>query len=228
MNLNSLKPAAGSVRKTKRIARGTGSGHGGTSTRGHKGAKARSGFKSKRGHEGGQMPLQMRLPKSGFKNTHSRYKSYYNNIVTLNLSDLQKISDKHNLLSVTPEILVSLGYISNSDTLKVLGSGQLNKALHISASLFSESAKKSITNSLGKYYFVLKTNQIQGIVNISKTTDITPSVLSGFFTHISDNEQIHVVQEGSLSLTFNLSAHKFDNQVLEQFNLKGAKCSLLS
>ena len=103
MELHSLKPAAGSTKNRKRIARGPGSGRGGTSTRGHKGAKSRSGWKSKRGFEGGQMPLQMRLPKRGFKNPNRV------EYVPFNLGRLQAIADKYNLSTITVENLVENG-----------------------------------------------------------------------------------------------------------------------
>ncbi|MBL4604950.1 MAG: 50S ribosomal protein L15, partial [Flavobacteriaceae bacterium] len=115
MELHNLKPAAGSVKKGKRIARGQGSGHGGTSTRGHKGAKSRSGYKSKRSFEGGQMPLQIRLPKRGFKNPNRV------EFVPLNLSRLQAISEKHNLDTINMETLVASGIVRKNDRVKILG-----------------------------------------------------------------------------------------------------------
>jgi len=138
MNLNNLKPASGSVKKEKRIARGQGSGHGGTSTRGHKGAKSRSGYKSKIGFEGGQMPLQRRVPKFGFKNINRvEYK-------VINLDVLQNLVDKKNITEFTLDIYSENGLASANDLVKVLGRGELNSAVQVSAHKFSASAKANI------------------------------------------------------------------------------------
>lgn len=138
MNLNNLKPASGSVKKEKRIARGQGSGHGGTSTRGHKGAKSRSGYKSKIGFEGGQMPLQRRVPKFGFKNINRvEYK-------VVNLDVIQNLVDKKNITDFTLDVLKENGLVSSNDLIKVLGRGELNAAVTISAHKFSASAKANI------------------------------------------------------------------------------------
>src|SRR5438093_938910 len=115
MNLSNLKPAEGSVRKNKRLGRGTGSGRGGTSTRGHKGAQSRSGYSSKPGFEGGQMPLQRRVPKFGFKN--------FNRIeyVGVNLDTLQKLSEKHNITDFDKNVFIEKGLISKKELVKILG-----------------------------------------------------------------------------------------------------------
>lgn len=138
MELHTLKPAKGAVKKGKRIGRGQGSGHGGTSTRGHKGQKSRSGFSRKRAHEGGQMPLQMRLPKRGFNN--------YNRVayVAVNLKRIQEVADKYNLSTVDVEALVNNGVVSKGDRVKVLATGELTSAVSVGAHAFSESAKKAI------------------------------------------------------------------------------------
>src|SRR5947208_16879765 len=115
MNLSNLKPAEGSVRKNKRLGRGTGSGRGGTSTRGHKGAQSRSGYSSKRGFEGGQMPLQRRVPKFGFKNL---FRKEFNGV---NLDTLQKLAEQNKLSEITIEVLVNNGLASKKDKIKVLG-----------------------------------------------------------------------------------------------------------
>src|SRR5437763_16722972 len=115
MNLSSLKPAEGSVRKNKRLGRGTGSGKGGTSTRGHKGAQSRSGYSSKRGFEGGQMPLQRRVPKFGFTNL---FRKEFHGI---NLDTIQELAEKKKLSEVTHEVLVKNGLASKSDRVKILG-----------------------------------------------------------------------------------------------------------
>lgn len=138
MELHNLKPAKGSVKKGKRIARGQGSGHGGTATRGHKGAKSRSGYKRKRNFEGGQMPLQMRLPKRGFKNPN---RVPY---VPINLARLQLIHDKYNLDVISMETLVEKGIVHKNDRIKILGNGELSSKLNITAHAFSESAKNAV------------------------------------------------------------------------------------
>ena len=143
MELHSLKPAAGSVKKRKRIARGQGSGHGGTATRGHKGDGSRSGHYTKRNFEGGQIPLQMRLPKVGFKNV--------NNIeyVVLNLDRLAHIADSHNTTTVDFAMLLNAGIVKRTDVVKVLGKGELTKALNVSVHACSESAKAAIEKAGG-------------------------------------------------------------------------------
>jgi len=138
MKLNEIKPAEGSIKNRKRIGRGEGSGHGGTSTRGHKGAGSRSGTKRKIGFEGGQMPLQRRLPKFGFKNINRvEYKG-------INLDTLQMLVEKYSLTSVTHETLVQHGICSNKDLVKVLGRGELKGKLDVSAHGFSAAAKSAI------------------------------------------------------------------------------------
>ena len=143
MSLHNLTPAEGSVKSEKRIARGQGSGRGGTATRGHNGAKSRSGYSRKRAFEGGQMPLQMRLPKRGFKN--------HNNVtyVALNLDWLSAYSEKYSETAITPESLNANGVIKKSDKVKVLGRGELTAKLTITAHAISESAKKAIEDKGG-------------------------------------------------------------------------------
>lgn len=138
MNLNNLTPAKGSVKKEKRIARGQGSGHGGTSTRGHKGAKSRSGYSTKIGFEGGQMPLQRRVPKFGFKNINRvEYKA-------INLDIIQSLIERKNVTEITPEILRSNGIISRNDLVKILGRGELKSKINVTAHKFSDTAKAGI------------------------------------------------------------------------------------
>ncbi len=138
MKLNNLKPAEGSIKDRKRIGRGEGSGHGGTSTRGHKGAGSRSGNKRKIGFEGGQMPLQRRLPKFGFKSLNRvEYKG-------INLDSLQLLVDKHNLTEVTFETLVANGICSKKALVKVLGRGELKGKLNVTAHAFTATAKAAI------------------------------------------------------------------------------------
>lgn len=138
MELHNLKPAAGSVKKEKRIGRGQGSGHGGTSTRGHKGAKSRSGYSQKLGFEGGQMPLQRRLPKFGFTN-HERqeYKA-------VNLSVLEEMAADHNLTDINVDLLLAAGHISKNDRVKILATGNLTKKLNVTAHGFSKAAIAAI------------------------------------------------------------------------------------
>lgn len=138
MNLNNLTPAEGSVKKEKRIARGQGSGHGGTSTRGHKGAKSRSGYSTKVGFEGGQMPLQRRVPKFGFKNINRvEYKA-------INLDIIQSLIERKNVTEINPEVLRDNGIISRNDLVKVLGRGELKAKINVSAHKFSNTAKAGI------------------------------------------------------------------------------------
>lgn len=143
MELHSLKPAAGSVKKRKRIARGQGSGHGGTATRGHKGDGSRSGHYTKRNFEGGQIPLQMRLPKVGFKNINGI------EYVVLNLDRLAHIADSFNSTTVDFPMLLKAGIVRRTDVVKILGSGELTKALTVSVHACSESAKAAIEKAGG-------------------------------------------------------------------------------
>jgi len=138
MGLNNLKPAAGSTKSRKRIGRGEGSGRGGTSTRGHKGQKSRSGYSKKIGFEGGQMPLQRRVPKFGFKNP---FRVEYHGI---NLDTLQKLADEKKVKTITPEVLVENGLANKSDLVKILGRGELKAKLEISAHGFSKTAISAI------------------------------------------------------------------------------------
>jgi large subunit ribosomal protein L15 len=138
MELNKLKPACGSVHSEKRIGRGQGSGHGGTSTRGHKGAKSRSGYSKKIGFEGGQMPLQRRLPKFGFKNINRKdYKG-------INIDVLQTLAESKGLASIDPEVLYQSGLVSRNDLVKILGDGALSAKLEVKAHAFSKSAQTAI------------------------------------------------------------------------------------
>ena len=138
MKLNILRPAEGSVKTRKRVGRGAGSGLGGTSTRGHKGAKSRSGYSRKIGFEGGQMPLQRRLPKFGFKNINRvEYKA-------VNLDTIQALADAKNLTKVGINDLIEAGFISSNQLVKVLGNGSLTTKLDVEANAFSKSAVAAI------------------------------------------------------------------------------------
>ena len=144
MDLSNLKPAKGSVKKGKRIARGQGSGRGGTSTKGHKGAQSRSGYKRRAWFEGGQMPLQRRVPKRGFKNINRvEYQA-------LNLNRLQDLANDHKLKSFDIETFVKIGLISKKEKIKILGKGTLKDKLEVTAHAFSETAKAAIEDKGGK------------------------------------------------------------------------------
>ena len=138
MKLNNLKPAAGSTHSRRRIGRGPGSGLGGTSTRGHKGAKARSGYKKKIGFEGGQMPLQRRVPKAGFKNIN--HKEYF----VVNLSTLQKLAEAKSLTKIGVAELKDAGLTNGKELVKVLGNGKLKAKLDVEANAYSKSAEEAI------------------------------------------------------------------------------------
>ena len=143
MNLSNLKPAAGSVKTRKRIGRGPGSGLGGTSTRGHKGQKSRSGYSKKIGFEGGQMPIQRRLPKFGFKNINRiEYKA-------INLDTLQQLADAQQLTKIGIEELVNAGFVSSKQLVKILAKGAVTSALEVSAHAFSKTAEEAIAKAGG-------------------------------------------------------------------------------
>jgi large subunit ribosomal protein L15 len=143
MNLSNLKPADGSVKTRKRVGRGAGSGLGGTSTRGNKGAKQRSGYKKKIGFEGGQMPIQRRLPKFGFKNiNHVEYKA-------INLSTLETLATAKSLTKIDVQTLHEAGLVAKKDLVKILGNGALSVALEVSAHAFSKKAEEAIAAAGG-------------------------------------------------------------------------------
>ena len=138
MDLSNLTPAAGSVKTRKRVGRGSGSGLGGTSTRGHKGAKSRSGYSKKIGFEGGQMPIQRRLPKFGFKNINRvEFKA-------VNLSVLQSLAEANNLSKIGLEELIAAGYIAKTAKVKILAQGTLTAKLQVEAHAFSKTAEEAI------------------------------------------------------------------------------------
>lgn len=144
MNLSSLTPAEGSRKQRKRVGRGEGSGHGGTSTRGHKGAKARSGYKSKIGFEGGQMPLQRRVPKFGFKSPNRvEYKG-------INLDTLQELITRKGLKEVTLAVLMENGMAGKRDLIKILGRGEITTGCKVEAHKFTQSAAEAIQRAGGE------------------------------------------------------------------------------
>ncbi len=143
MDLSNLKPAKGATKSRKRIGRGEGSGRGGTSTRGHKGAQSRSGYSKKIGFEGGQMPLQRRLPKFGFNPLKRvEYKA-------VNLETLQELADVQKIDKITPDVLIKSGIISPKSLVKILGKGSLTVKLEVEAHAFSKSAEQAITTAGG-------------------------------------------------------------------------------
>ncbi|HWR74089.1 MAG TPA: 50S ribosomal protein L15 [Bacteroidales bacterium] len=143
MDLSNLKPAKGSIKRDKRIGRGEGSGHGGTSTRGHKGAKSRSGYSKKIGFEGGQMPLQRRVPKSGFKNINRvEYKG-------INLSTLEELATRLKTDRIDFQTMMTSGLINKNSLVKILGKGTLTHKLEVQAHAFSKSAQAAIEANQG-------------------------------------------------------------------------------
>lgn len=143
MDLSNLKPAAGSVKNRKRIGRGQGSGRGGTSTKGHKGAQSRTGYSRKIGFEGGQMPLQRRIPKGGFKNINRV------EYAAINLDVLQGLAESMNLTKIDHAVLVSKHLIGKKDLVKVLGRGEIKTAVEVHAHKFSDTAKAAIEKAGG-------------------------------------------------------------------------------
>lgn len=148
MNLHNLRPAKGAVQKEKRLGRGEASGHGGTSTKGNKGGQSRAGYKRKRAHEGGQMPIQRRVPKRGFKNPHRiEYKVF-------NLGQLDQLIEKYSIQEFTLENLYTNGLISQTDRVKILGNGELKTKLTFKVNAISEKAKQAIESAGGSVEIV--------------------------------------------------------------------------
>lgn len=143
MELHNLRPAKGSVKSGKRVGRGQGAGTGGTSTRGHKGAKSRSGYSRKRAFEGGQMPLQMRLPKRGFKNINRV------DYVGINVGRLEDLATKYNLTDISDKSLADAGIVRKTDKVKILGNGEISSKVTVSTSAISASAKEKIESAGG-------------------------------------------------------------------------------
>jgi large subunit ribosomal protein L15 len=143
MDLSNLKPAKGSTKNKKRIGRGQGSGTGGTATRGHKGQKSRSGYSRKTGFEGGQMPLQRRVPKFGFKNINRKeYKG-------INISTLQELSEAKKITDIDVDVLIEAGLARKNSLVKILGNGELKAKLNVKAHAFSKSAVEAIEAAKG-------------------------------------------------------------------------------
>jgi large subunit ribosomal protein L15 len=148
MKLHELRPAKGATHKVKRVGRGDGSGHGGTSTKGTKGAQSRTGFKNKMAHEGGQMPIQRRIPKRGFKNPHRvEYKVY-------NLGQIEQLAEKYNFTEVTIENLYINGLVNQTDRVKILGNGEIKGKFTFKVNAVSEKAKSAIEAAGGSVEIV--------------------------------------------------------------------------
>lgn len=150
MDLSNLKPAAGSVKNRKRIGRGQGSGRGGTSTKGHKGAQSRTGYSRKIGFEGGQMPLQRRIPKGGFKNINRV------EYAAINLDILQQLADELKVTKIDRDVLLAKHLIGKHDLFKILGRGEVKSSLEIHANKFSDSAKQAIESAGGSTHVIEK------------------------------------------------------------------------
>lgn len=148
MKLHELRPAKGATHKTKRIGRGDGSGHGGTSTKGTKGAQSRSGFKNKMAHEGGQMPIQRRIPKRGFKNPHRI------EYTVINLGQVEQLAQKYNITEFTLENLYINGLIAQTDRVKILGNGELKEKFTFRVNAVSDKAKAAIEAAGGSVEIV--------------------------------------------------------------------------
>jgi large subunit ribosomal protein L15 len=144
MNLNNIRPAAGSTHSTKRIGRGQGSGKGGTAGKGHNGQQARAGYSQKIGFEGGQMPLQRRLPKFGFTNVNRKeYRA-------INIDTLQILADNKNITEFTKEVLVENGLAKKNEIVKIMGRGELKTGVSVSANKFTKTAEEAIAKAGGK------------------------------------------------------------------------------
>lgn len=228
MKLNNLKPAKGSVKNRKRIARGVGAGSGRTATRGHKGAKSRSGYSSMRYFQGGQMPLQKLVPKRGFKNVHRRYQSSRPAEYTpFNLSQLEYFAAKHNLTEVTPAILADLNIVNANSPYKVLGSGELKQGLEVTANRFSAAAKKAIVAAGGKAFIQFKLNTLQGIADAANVDKVDTALIRQYFDFVTEDDCIHVVAEGTISQKLTLEVHKISEEAKAQVEALGGSVALV-
>jgi large subunit ribosomal protein L15 len=228
MELHHLKPAQGSTRTNRRLARGQGSGTGGTATRGTKGNGSRAGFKNKRKHEGGQTPLQQRLPKRGFKNSHPRYQSFNaTEYVAVNIALLEHYAETHNTTVFDAEVLHKVGCVAKNEKFKVLATGEPTKALQVSAYRFSGAAKEAISKAGGKAFYIFKLSQIQGLVDKYHLKFVTPKTIATYFDHVQETDLIHVIEEGDLTLKFDLSVHKISAQAQKQVQAKGGTVTIL-
>lgn len=228
MELHQLKPAKGSNRSERRLARGQGSGLGGTATRGTKGGQSRTGYKRKRKFEGGQTPLQQRVPKRGFNNSFPRYQSFgSSDYVPVNLETLTYFAEKLGTNVFDFDVLYKNGLVSKSDKYKILANGKLNQALEVSADRFSQTAKKAIVEAGGKCYVIFKLSQIQGIVHKYHLKFVNPKTIATYFPFVEESDLIHVTEEGSLTLQFDLSVHKISATAKQQVEANGGKVTVL-
>lgn len=228
MELNNLKPAKGSVKSDRRIARGVGSGSGRTAGRGHKGSGSESGNSIKRGFQGGQMPLQKKVPKRGFKNVHRRYQSSRpGDFAVLNLYQLSHYIAENDLKEVTPTILANLHIIENTELLKVLSDGKLEKAVEITAHRFSDSAKKAIADAGGKAFLEFKLNVLQGIAIAEATEKIDLDLIRKYFGYVTENDAIHVIADGSISQKLTLEVQKISPEAKAQVEALGGSVKLV-
>jgi large subunit ribosomal protein L15 len=230
MQLHNLKPAVGSNKGSKRIARGQGSGKGGTSTRGHKGNQSRAGYKEKRKHEGGQTAIQMRLPKRGFHNSHRRYSSYGADTFTpFNLYLLQYYAvDKLGTDVLDADTFYQNGLISKTEMYKVLADGELTMPLFVSAHRFSATAKAAIEAAGGQAFYIFKLSQLQGLVHKYNLKYVSPATIAKYFKHVPENAAIHVIADGDVSLKFELQVHKIDALAKAQVEAVGGTVIILS
>lgn len=228
MKLNNLKPAKGSIKDRKRIGRGVGAGTGRTSTRGHKGAKSRSGFSNMRYFEGGQMPLQKVVPKRGFKNTARRYKEGRPaEYAPINLSDLAQYAEKAGVQEITPTVLENLGVIKKGQSYKVLGGGELNGSLQVTAHRFSASAKSAIEQGGGKTFLLYRLNTVQGIAHVADVDTVDLELMRKHFDHIGENDAVHIMAEGSISKKMTLKVNKISDEARQQVEALGGTVELV-
>lgn len=228
MKLNNLRPAQGATHSQKRLARGVGSGTGRTAGRGTKGAGSRSGFKSKRAHEGGQMPLQMRMPKRGFKNTHRRYKSYVlDTYQAVNLDILSQLAEMHNLTVIDAAALCRLDILHKGEQFKVLARGSMKPAVQVIANRFSLSAKKAIEAAGGKAYSVVKLNQLQGIAHHRSFQRLPLDVVYSSLPFLNEGDLIHVEAEGELTMKFDITAHSITPEAKAQIEALGGTVTIV-
>ena len=207
MKLNNLKPAAGSTHSRRRIGRGPGSGLGGTSTRGHKGAKARSGYKRKIGFEGGQMPLQRRVPKAGFKNIN--HKEYF----AVNLSTLQKLAEAKNLTVIGIEELKAAHLTNGKELVKVLGNGELTAKLEVKAHAFSKTAEEAI-KAVGGNTTTVNLSTLQKLAEAKNLTVIGIEELKA--AHLTNGKElVKVLGNGELTAKLEVKAHAFSKTAEE-------------
>lgn len=227
MKLHTLKPASGATQTRKRIGRGPGSGLGGTSTRGHKGAKARSGYSKKIGFEGGQMPLQRRLPKFGFKNINRvEYKA-------INLSALQELAERVNLKVIGRTELIEAGFLNPSAKVKILASGTLSTALTIQADAFSKGAEAAILAAGGQVEKPVETerfsmvglNALQALATEKKLDKVGAAelVAAGL---IAEGATYKVYAVGKLNSALTIEAHSFSTRAA--IAIKAAKGKIVN